>query len=343
MLSSLYGLGMQLRNTAYDRGWLRSHSCAVPVISVGNLTAGGTGKTPVVEALLRAMLPDWRVAMVTRGYRRKSSGLLVVSDGAGKRSGVEESGDEAAQVAAKFPSAVVIADEQRVRGARYAADNFGVQRIVLDDAYQHRALARDCNILVLDARYPLASLRLLPAGRLREPLRGIDRADIVLLSRCEDAMQVEALRQEVSRRTSVPVFATRFTPVALYPVVPGRTDAASHPVDALAGKRVLAFCGIASPASFTQTLEGMGMEVADTMQFPDHHWYNSDDMQKLHNRAEALGTELLVTTEKDAVRLQKHAGALSMFEVRYPQLELEFIDGDDAKFFEEVERLLAQH
>ncbi|MDT8323182.1 MAG: tetraacyldisaccharide 4'-kinase, partial [Bacteroidota bacterium] len=177
MISSLYAIAMQLRNAAYDRGVLRAQDAGVPVISVGNITAGGTGKTPVVEALLvRLLAAGRRPAMVTRGYRRESRGLLVVSDGAGMLRDVRESGDEPYQVAAKFPRVPVIADEKRIRGCRHAVQRFDAEILLLDDGFQHRAVARDCDIVVVDAQIGLDGLRMLPSGRLREPLRNLARA-----------------------------------------------------------------------------------------------------------------------------------------------------------------------
>ncbi len=347
MLSSLYSLIVQLRNTAYDRGIFRTQRVRVPVISVGNITAGGTGKTPVVEALLGHFLSSGRrTAVITRGYRRRSKGLLVVSDGQGRTVPVEQSGDEAAQVARNFPAAIVVADAERVRGCRYAQEQLGAEVLLLDDAFQHRAIGRDCDILVLDARTGIASLRMLPTGRLREPLRNLRRADVILLSRCESTQRADLLRTALREWTDVPVIATRFRVDSLQQFShaasefrPAEAAAAARPLPpgALAGERVLAFCGIGSPAAFRQTLEELGFEVAALESFADHHWYDVADLRRLQQRAQELGVRKLLTTQKDAMRL--HALPFEAFagEIWYPQLALQFLDGEE-EFFRRVEQ-----
>lgn len=341
MISSLYALAMQLRNAAYDRGLFRAHDAGVPVVSVGNITAGGTGKTPVVEALIGRLLDAGRrPAMVTRGYRRESRGLLVVSDGAGRLRGVRESGDEPSQVAAKYPRVPVIADEKRIRGCRYAVAEFDADILLLDDAFQHRAVARACDIVVVDARVGLDGLRMLPKGRLREPLGSLARADVILLSRCADVDHGRRLREALRPLTAAPVFATRFavqdfgqlpTPAG---DDPPRGRAVSLPLEKVQGTRVFAFCGIGSPGSFTATLRETGLDVAGQRDFPDHHWYTAADIDALWKDAASVGADALCTTEKDAVRLQAlpdaaAQGAAAPGTVLFPRVALEFLEGEE--------------
>jgi tetraacyldisaccharide 4'-kinase len=338
MLSYLYRIGVRLRNAAYDRGIFRVHHVDVPVVSVGNITAGGTGKTPVVEHLLAHFTArGLRPAVVTRGYRRSTRGLFVVSDGSGSRQGVRQSGDEASQIAGKFPHAVVVADEQRVRGCRHAATTFNADLILLDDAFQHRAVARDFDIAVVDAQVGIDRLRLLPAGRLREPLENLGRADAVLLSRCEGAEQAAQLKAGLAQWTSAAVFATRFVVNGFRRFAPS-SSAAMTTVDApdamlspagLAGKRVLAFCGIGSPRAFALTLSEAGVDAAVFETFADHHWYAADDLRKLRAMADRADISMFVTTEKDAVRLRDVDGSAELTELWYPELRLEFIDGEE--------------
>ena len=338
MISTLYGFAMQLRNTAYDRGLLRARNAGVPVISVGNITAGGTGKTPVVEALIRRILAAGiRPAMVTRGYRRESRGLFVVSDGAGNLRGVRESGDEPYQVANKFPEVPVIADEKRIRGCRHAVQAFAPDLLLLDDAFQHRAVARDCDVVVLDAQVGLDGLCMLPKGRLREPLRNLARADLILLSRCADLEQGARLREALRSFTTAPVFSTRFTVSDFMRILPSGEDSRTTEdtrcsAARVRGTRVLAFCGIGSPRSFERTLHDAGLDVTAQRAFPDHHWYSEADLHTLRDDADERGAEVLCTTEKDAMRLRALPATAVQKAVLYPRIALEFLEGE-SEFF----------
>ncbi len=325
LLSRLYGTIIQLRNSAFDRGLLRSHRAPVPVISVGNITAGGSGKTPVVEYLLGLLREKgWHPAVVTRGYRRESKGLVVVSDGVNIRSTVAESGDEAMQIAKKFPDVAVIASEKRIDGARHAAERCGADLVVLDDAFQHRAIARDLDVVVFDASEPSDRHRLLPAGRLREPLSNLSRADIILLSRCSEISDAEMVERSLRDVTAAPVFPTRFAVRGLR--VFGSTEKLS--ADAMKGKDVYAFSGIGTPAAFERTLRELGMVVRDITAFPDHHWFSADDLRGIAKRAGELGVDTVITTEKDAVRIADPEWGKQRFRVLFPELCLEFLSGE---------------
>jgi tetraacyldisaccharide 4'-kinase len=338
MISTLYEFAMQLRNAAYDRGLLRALSAGVPVISVGNITAGGTGKTPVVEALISRLLAAGnRPAMVTRGYRRESRGQFVVSDGAGRLRGVRQSGDEPYQVANRFPDVPVIADEKRIRGCRHAVQAFGSDILLLDDAFQHRAVARDCDVVVVDAQEGLDGLRMLPRGRLREPLRNLARADMILLSRCTDLEHGARLRDALRRFSAAPAFMTRFAVTDFIRIPPsGEHPGASGDrrlsADSVRGTRVLAFCGIGSPRSFGVTLRDAGLDVADQREYPDHHWYSKTDLRTLHERADGLHAEVLCTTEKDAMRLRALPEKTLRKAILYPRIALEFLEGEEEFF-----------
>lgn len=338
MISILYEFAIQLRNAAFDRGLLPVRNAGVPVISVGNITAGGTGKTPVVEALIsRLLAAGKRPAMVTRGYRRDSRGQFVVSDGAGHLRGVRESGDEPYQVANRFPDVPVIADEKRIRGCRYAVQAFGTDILLLDDAFQHRAVARDCDVVVVDAQKGLEGLRMLPRGRLREPLRNLARADVILLSRCTDQEHCGHLRDALRRFSAAPVFMTRFAVTDFNRIPPsdenpGTSGETRLSTESVRGTRVLAFCGIGSPRSFGITLRDAGLDVAEQREFPDHYWYSASDLRTLQERADGLGVEALCTTEKDAMRLRALPEAKSGYAILYPRIALEFLEGEEEFF-----------
>ncbi|MBL0176918.1 MAG: tetraacyldisaccharide 4'-kinase [Ignavibacteria bacterium] len=334
MLAMLYGAAMHLRNRAFDRGILRAHGCAVPVLSVGNVTAGGAGKTPLVARFAEHFLDQGlRTAVVTRGYGRRTRGSIVVSDGAGAVASWEDGGDEPVMLARALPALAVVADEKRARGCALAVARFAVQRIVLDDAFQHRACARDADIVAVDAGRDLRGDALLPFGRLREPLSALRRASAVILTRCEDGPRTDAAERALHEETDAPVFRSAYGPVVLR-----RFGSETRlGTDALHGREMLTFCGIAVPASFLRTAEQLGVRSARHMDFNDHHPYTARDIERL--RAVA-GRRPMLTTEKDAVRLAAHAEMLSDMELFYPVMRATF--PDEAGLFALIERLLSR-
>jgi len=334
LLSQLYGTAIGLRNLAFDRGLRQVVRVPVPVISVGNITVGGTGKTPVVEFLAAHYLDAGRrPAVVTRGYRRLTKGNLVVSDGRGQVVSARDGGDEAVQIARKFDSLVVIADEQRSRGCRMAVEDFSADIIILDDAFQHRSMHRDTDIVVVDAADDLDVQRLLPAGRLREPLRNLRRADIILLSKCRPETPVEERRRSIARYTEAPLFAARFTVRRLRRL--GEENALS--LNLLKNRPLGGFCGIGNPAGFRQTLDELQVQLASMTEFADHHWYDESDCETLREAGERTGATGWMTTEKDATRLRDVRGWERLGDVFYPEMAVELL-GDSREFFERLER-----
>jgi tetraacyldisaccharide 4'-kinase len=296
-LSWLYGLAVRGRNFCYDRGLLPVAKLGVPVISVGNLSAGGTGKTPIVEYIVRYFLGQQRkVAVVSRGYKRTSTGTFVVSDGTQLFGSAAQAGDEPFQLSRSHPQATVVVDEQRSRGARAAIARSHPDVVILDDAFQHRAIARDLDILVLDSTVPLTAMRLLPAGLRREPLTSAKRAGLIAFSR---AIPSPEFRTTIASLSAAPAVCIRFVPTGV-----GELGSPSVlPAASLRGKRSLAFCGIGNPGSFQATLEEAGAVVLELITFADHHPYTADDLGRIAAAAQRCGAERIVTTEKDAVRL----------------------------------------
>jgi tetraacyldisaccharide 4'-kinase len=271
-----------------------------------------------------------RVAVVTRGYKRDTRGFFPVSDGAGVIAEARSGGDEPVQIARKFPRAVVIADETRIRGCRRARESYGAEVILLDDGYQHRACARDLDIVVMDATQPLREQRLLPAGRLREPLKNLSRADLVILSKCEPQRRYDQLAQTVSAYASAPVIVSRFVPERLRLFRGGTLE-----TDAYRGKTAFLVCGIGAPESFLRTAEMLGLDVADRMEFPDHHAYSAADIAVITARFHASRAALLLTTEKDAVRFEAHRALLEPLPILYPEMAVHILSGE-----EDLRRLL---
>ena len=325
----VYGAGVVIRNWFFDIGILRSQSVGVPVISVGNISAGGVGKTPFVELLVRKLIHRGRkVAVVSRGYKRATSGMVVVSNGAFRCAEASESGDEPAQMAAKLDGAVVIVDEQRVRGARYAVSAFGANVIVLDDGFQHRTIRRDADVVILSSADVSNPGWMLPAGNRREPLRSLQRASLIAVSRCDDVRQFEDALRDLSRWTDKPAIGLS-TKVSAF-----RKASTRFSVDlgGLKGKAVMAFSGIGNPESFEKTLRSLGLDVRKHVAFSDHHAYRENELIELEKGARELGIDFLVTTEKDVARFDSknaaHESFLNRAPLYYIEIEQTILQGE---------------
>jgi tetraacyldisaccharide 4'-kinase len=314
-LAVLYDAITFFRNKAFDLGLLRTERVQVPVIAVGNLTAGGTGKTPIVEYLVALLLDRGKkVAVLSRGYGRSTRGVVVVSDGRNVLVNAAKGGDEAVQVARKFADAVVIVAERRVQGARRAIDEFGAEVLVLDDAYQHRSLHRDCNILVIDASKDLRLELPLPAGRRREPLSAMRRASVVVWAGNRGGASLHDLRQLVQPWFDGPMVRALVDIEDLVHAGSGeRMNAA-----ALASKKVLAFSGIGNPGRFAETVAASGAELAGWVAYPDHHRYDRGDIEGLLETFQNSHADLMLTTEKDAIRMMADDAIRENFLGRFP-------------------------
>jgi tetraacyldisaccharide 4'-kinase len=305
-----YGAAVALRNAAFDHGWRAVARAACPVVSVGNLTLGGTGKTPMVEWVARRLREHGlRVAILSRGY--------------GRREGLN---DEGLVLDANLPDVPHLQDPDRVALARIAVEELESQVLVLDDGFQHRRLARELDIVLLDALEPFGLGRLVPRGLLREPVRSLRRAGVVVLSRADliDAETRRAIRREAERRAGPLRWAeARHAPRDLVD-----DQGASTPLETLRGLSVAAFCGLGNPEGFRRTLLGLGLEPAGFRTFPDHHPYSRADFDDLDRWAESLGAELALTTQKDLVKLR--APRLGPVPLRALRIGLEPLDGADA-------------
>lgn len=312
------------REWLYRRGALRSRGVSPVVVSVGNLTVGGTGKTPATElAALTLSALGRRPAIVSRGYRRRSRGVQVVADSASIRLEPEDAGDEPFLLARRLPGVPVVVGSNRYEAARLAVERFGVSAIVLDDGFQHRTLRKDLEIVMVRAAVPWGNGRLLPGGPLREPLAALARADLIVATGAQGARDTEAVRASVERHAPrVPVLGAAYVPAECWRA--GHMEAV--PLARLSGLRLLAFAGIASPASFAQTLHDLGARLEGFVAFADHHWYSRPDLRRLAERAQALGVEGLVTTEKDWVRLR--ALPLPACPLYVLSIKLDLVSGD---------------
>jgi tetraacyldisaccharide 4'-kinase len=304
VLALVYGAVVRLRVALYATGWFGlAKRLPGRVISVGNLTVGGTGKTPCVAWIARYLHAEGeQVAILSRGYRRESRGRVEVSDGARVLATPQEAGDEPWLLARSCPGVRVVVDHRRYEAGRWLHETVAAERgvavFLLDDGYQHLQLARDLNLLLVDAGDPLPQARLAPLGRLREPLSQLRRADAVIITRSDQPYDERALDQLLQRylRPATPVFHAAHELTSLSDWESGeRVEVAQ-----LGGRMVAAIAGIARPARFYDDLRRLGLNLGWTRSFPDHHRYRPADLAEIAAAAQAAGAAAVLMTEKDA-------------------------------------------
>lgn len=312
ILSWIYGLGVETKLFLYKCKILRPKTLNCRVISVGNLTAGGTGKTPAV-ILLAKMLRERgkKVAILSQGYKslgfrvegsgfRKRQRVSVVSDGKDVLLSSREAGDEPYLLANNLPGVPVICGKDRVTCGNYAIGRFGSDIVILDDGYQYWRLYRDLNIVLIDASFPFGNGHLLPRGVLREYPKNLARADLIILTKVDQGAGVVGLKERVSEiNPGASILEAIYQPLYLEDLEGGRR----YDLGFLEGKRVLALSSIASPRSFERTLKNLGPSVVATLRFPDHHFYSKVDLEGIEVQAKAHGAELVITTTKDQTHI----------------------------------------
>lgn len=310
-LSWLFALAVALRNKCYDWQVFPSHSLGRPTISVGNLSVGGTGKTPLVAYIARYFQRKGKqVAILSRGYKRKSSGFVLVSDGEKVFVGAKAGGDEPVELAQQLPGVIVAVDEKRARAGEKVRERFPVDLFVLDDGFQHRAVRRDLDIVTIPASLDRASNSgvglcsfLIPAGLLREPLRGLRRANHIVFTRASfvgsSPDSVELMRSWYRQHTSADVSAVDFQVRELVRL----SDGEREDPEKWQGKKVYLFSGIASPEGFFRLVAELGFVIASGSVFRDHYEYQARDIQRLKKGFTDSKAESFLTTMKDAARL----------------------------------------
>src|SRR3990172_2416453 len=305
VLSWGYAAALAARRGLCQVGVLQSRSLPSPVISVGNLTVGGTGKTPfslwLAEALGRR---GKKVVILTRGYgSRGAAGRepFRAQDVSGNLASIAQIGDERLLLARRLPHVPVVVDKNRYRGGIWARKEWGVDFFILDDGFQHLALRRRLDLVLVDGLNPFGNGCLFPRGILREPIGALRRAHGILVTRANLSDRLPQLRSSLkSLCPEVPLFEVDYTADALLEIGGGP----AHPLESMRESPVLAFSGLADPASFLALLKNLGANLVGHRDFGDHHWYTTGEIEALEIEARARGARYLITTEKDGVRIE---------------------------------------
>ncbi len=332
-LSLLYSLIIKIRNLLYDKRIFKVHELSTPVISIGNISVGGTGKTPVTLALCELIQKSpykQKPAILSRGYGRKGSGYQVVCDGKKTVCDWATSGDETQIFAQRLKNIPVVVHENRVEGGVFLLDKFSPSVILLDDAFQHRRIHRDLDIVLIDCRSKPRDERLLPSGLLREPKSSQSRADLILLTHYqpEDVNSAELWNQLATQYGEERLSACRTKVARCSDLRTGKKISLSS----LENKKMVGFCGIARPEGFASSLDHLGIDAPYIITFKDHHPYGVKDVERLAMTFNQVKAQYLITTEKDAVKLD---GLFHALPILVLQIDIEWVRG-----FETIEREL---
>lgn len=318
--AKLYELAVKARIVAYQRGLLKTYHLRAPVISVGNLSVGGTGKTPCVAFIANYLRgAGHQAAILSRGYKRATQGRIEVSDGRGILCSAHESGDEPFLLAQACPGVRVVVDQDRYAAGSWLEERAPVSVFILDDAYQHLRLARDLNLALIDATEPLNHARMVPFGKLREPLTGLRRADAVIATRSDQPFDKASLIETIGKyaRPNTPIFFAHHEMTRLRRL--GSEE--SIRIAEFAGKPVAAVSGIAKPERFNEDLWKSGMRIVLRRDFEDHHRYTADEFSKLVREATSAAAKAIILTEKDAANISDEMIRQSPLPVYAAQIE----------------------
>jgi len=337
-----YSIAVRARNFLYSKEWLKVHRADAAVISVGNITVGGTGKTPLVIWLCKEIISDSRFqisnpqcAILTRGYKSRAQ------ETEGYR-------DEPAILAESCPGVKVIVNPDRVAGAAEAVGKFGANTLIMDDGFQHRRLARDLDIVTIDATQPFGYGKMLPAGLLREPVASLKRVDAVVITRCDQITETELSEIEKTLQIINPnmiiarsIHAPTFVKYPEPPVIPGKTGIQKNSetmdsrlrrndsIEHLKGKKIYAFCGIGNPDAFLNTIKTICSELVGSKVYNDHHHYTDDCLADIYEQAGGLKADLILTTQKDWTKITQLASAKKDIPLAYIGIEIKFLAGED--------------
>jgi len=341
--AQVYSIVLRVRNFLYSKGWLTVHRANAIVISIGNITTGGTGKTPLVIWLCNLLRQkNVPCAILTRGYKtrrafpRPRSGQACVMRRAknirNTQYAIRDTEiDEPAILAESCPEAQVIVNPDRVAGAAEAVSKFGAKVLIMDDGFQHRRLARDLDIVTIDATQPFGYGKLLPAGLLREPIAALKRADAVVITRCDQISEDDLTQLEEKLRAIKPdIIVAR----SIHgPVCAKSVENKEISVEYLKDKKVFAFCGIGNPDAFFKTIKGLGSELIGSKIYNDHHHYTKACLADIYEQAGRLKADLILTTQKDWTKtvplVSKVQGSRFNIQSAYLKIELKFTSGEN--------------
>lgn len=314
-------LWSRIRNYLYDKDFLPVTSAGSFVLSIGNLTWGGTGKTPMTASIASHFLSkSYRVAIISRGFKRQSKGLRLVSDGKKLlETDWQQAGEEPFWLASRIPRAIVVVSEKRKQALDFLS-TYNPHLILMDDGFQHRKVFRNFDLVLVDSSENLLKQKVLPFGKLREPVDSLKRADAIILTQAKES-NARTLKW-IDENISAPVFHANYE---------------AHNADVFAGKKVAAFCGIGAPRHFFQLIEEDGGLLFWKKKFPDHHYYTRDDLLRVESEAIIAGAELLLTTEKDWVKFRDFRFRLPLVPVK---AELKIVEQSD--LFDLIEDRIAR-
>ena len=333
-----YSGAVRLRNSLYSKGIFKSHSVNAVVISIGNITVGGTGKTPLV-VWLHKYLQEKQIncAILTRGYKTQTKGRATSYDR--RATAIDEPGI----LAENCPQAKVIVNPDRVAGARESINKFGAEILIMDDGFQHRRLARGLDIVTIDATQPFGYDKIFPAGLLREPVASLKRADAVVITRCDQIPENELDKLEKQLRAINPdMLITRsiHAPVSAQTIGDKQIN-----LDQLKGRKIFAFCGIGNPEAFLNTIKTLGAELVGSKIYDDHYHYTNACLADIYEQAEHLGADLVLTTQKDWTKTISNlksqiSDSKFVLPFAYLEIEIKFLAGED-KLTNLIENTLA--
>jgi len=337
-----YSIAVQARNFLYSAGWLKAHRADATVISIGNITTGGTGKTPLVIWLCKQIISDSKFqisdsqcGILTRGYktRRASCVMRRAKNKHNTQYAIRNTEiDEPAILIESCPEVKVIVNPDRVAGAAEAVSKFGANTLIMDDGFQHRRLARDLDIVTIDATRPFGYGKMLPAGLLREPVASLKRADAIVITRCDQITETELSQIEKKLESINPnmiIARSIHAPVCLKSI-----DNKEISLEQLKDKKIFAFCGIGNPDAFLNTIKQLGANLVGSKVYNDHHHYTDDCLADIYEQARGLKADLILTTQKDWTKIiSDFRFQISDFESSLPfaylAIEIKFLAGED--------------
>ncbi len=329
-LSGIYWLLVATRNWLFDIGILKTTRFGVPVVSVGNLSTGGTGKTPFVELIAHKLRSGGHTpAIVSRGYGRASRGYVLVSDGKRIVADVKQAGDEPFLLAEKLKETPVAVAERRVEGVRRVLADSKADCIVLDDGFQHRYVGRNLDIVLLPAHETLSTQWLLPGGNRRESLGSARRADVVVISKCADIQDYHRASETLKKIRGIRTSGFRYQAKALRRVASGELIDR----ESLAGVRLVIAAGLGDFSSFRNSVQQLGGTIVSSVEYLDHHWYSGDDLDEIRKTWKDDGAQFVITTEKDLVRMKAVGQSFEEFSSVVPlavlEIRPEFVAGEE--------------